>query len=324
MTSSTTEATTSQATLIPVGLPASYVGGWAVAGLASLAYLSVIVNQPAATPELDQTIEMAQRDLQPRPRQQATDTAPASTPASTHETKPAQSETALANTKSVPGQLSQDLSLSSAARQDATSDESPQFSSVASNSDINTKYVTTQQILAGRQAAQPAKSAGTSVPANPQRIVTGSIVVPPPPERGPARPAIVRTTLKPALKPTTPKTRANAPKRPAPPAIDFGPAVVKPSPAAAPAPSGLAILLATGSSVESLRLTWGILQERHGAALLDLSPRYIIKANPTSPERKFALLAGPVVSAIDIARVCGVLESEGMTCRTTSFGGNSL
>ncbi|MCH9807720.1 MAG: hypothetical protein K0U74_08320 [Alphaproteobacteria bacterium] len=312
-----------KASLVPVGLPASYIGGWAVAGIASLVYLSYAVNQPVNI-NAPQSLPVVQAAKKSVPPTVATTAAPRKqTPAGTNQaTRPQPTS----DPATAPGQLPSDLSLRTASRNTPTSGGQPTFSNAEPQARINTKYVTTQQILATKQpAAQPSPDSSAT-----SRIVTGSISVPPPPERAPAPPVVTRMALKPAVKPATlrkpPPLKQAAARTPAAPSapITFGPAVVKPTPAAAPAPSGLAILLATGSSVESLRLTWSILQERHAAALLDLSPRYIIKPNPQSPERKFSLLAGPVISANDVARVCGVLESEGMTCRTTNFRGNAL
>ncbi len=317
MPSSNGETRSPSSSLIPVGLPASYIGGWAVAGIASLVYLSYAVNQPASLPggSTLAPIQVAKKAAKPQPKVKSA---------------PKKAAVQTAEAQAAPeAKLPKDLSLRTASRSNATSSSKPSFSAAAPQAEINTKYVTTQQILASRQPAQnasqePVKQAAIPAPANTSNITTGSIKVPPLPQRAPARPAVIRTTLKPVINPTQLRKPAAAKRPAAAPAISFGPAVVKPTPAAAPAPTGLAVLLATGSSVESLRLTWTILQERHAAALLDLAPRYIVKDNPNAPERKFALLAGPVISANDIARVCAALQSEGLGCRTTTFAGNAL
>ncbi|MBU1212184.1 MAG: hypothetical protein KJ587_13030 [Alphaproteobacteria bacterium] len=309
--------------LIPAGLPLAYVGSYAVVGLASLAYISVMMSGPGRA-----TLDIAAPDR----FAQSTEAEPPQVIASTEttDTRQPEAEARFDDTTAVANDAAPSVS-------PATQQQAELIEPAPPSPNIETKYVTTEQIIASRPGRTPdAQSvvAAVTPPPNPvadpsatSNIVTGSIAVPPPPERAPPPPAVIRAALKPAVAPARAAAANPPPQRPvAKPAapIDFGPAVVteaKAQPEAAPA---LAVLLATGSSVESLRLTWNLLQERHAAALLDLSPRYIVETNPGAPDRSFALLAGPVVSATGVARVCSALVSEGLTCRTRPFGGNSL
>jgi len=305
--------------LIPVGLPTPYIAGYAVVGIASLLYLSAVmsgIDSPVFDAGHPGIASPSEAGAEPRMA--------AAVRTESFEEKP-QPATAVA-------------------APDTAAD--PQSHEVADTPDpatgIETKYVTTQQILASRLHEAPAKMTpqperiADAAPADPQgtippgtsNITTGSITVPPPPERAPPRPAVVRTALKPAVAPELSRPSANpsANKVSRPPAapVDFGTAVVTDARQVPEQPPALAILLASGSSIESLRLTWNLLQERHAAALANLEPRYILEQNPAVPERGFTLVAGPVVSATDVARVCSALVSEGLSCRTTPFGGNAL
>lgn len=316
-------------TLIPAGLPMAYIGSYAVVGIASLVYISVMMSGPARAPLEQNAPESFARAA---------------------ETEPPRNLSSIENGEAQqPGNETPSMEASAGAdgaaqSQPAATDQAALTQPTMPSPNIETKYVTTQQIIASRTApvpqeqriaaaapapnpAEAANPPGAANPAGTSNIVTGSISVPPPPERAPPPPAVIRAALKPAVAPTIPAAAKPAAQRsaakPAAP-IDFGPAVVTEAKAQPDESPALAVLLATGSSVESLRLTWNLLQERHAAALLDLSPRYIVENNPSAPERSFVLLAGPVASATAVARVCGALVSEGMKCRTRPFGGNSL
>lgn len=99
-------------------------------------------------------------------------------------------------------------------------------------------------------------------------------------------------------------------------AITFGPAVVK------PAPQKLGVKLSSGASVESLRLSWGLLSEIHGDKLGRLQPRYTTRGDSTFPE--YDLIAGPVNSQADANKLCKELTAQGVTCAISTFAGNVL
>jgi hypothetical protein len=121
------------------------------------------------------------------------------------------------------------------------------------------------------------------------------------------------------------------PASPAAPASIAG-SVVTGSIARAPetaAPAGSAIgphagtvglELVTGPSVDALRLNWILLNERHGAALKGLEPRYL------QPDQNgaFRLLAGPVATADAADSLCEQFRSKGTQCHVTTFQGNAF
>lgn len=317
-----------QSALIPAGLPMAYVGGWAAIGLASLVYLGVVTKAPqiliqeAPQSQVVASVPVvkveAKHDRGPAPpaldeRPQASAAAtPVEPPEAAEAARPVQTEVAATEAPAADP----------APTDPFASHSGTPVQQVKRAFEIDTRYVTTQQILAARESLGVGTTPEVKSPSPAtSNIVTGSITVPPPPERGPPRPAVVRTALKPKVEQKPAATKAPAAK--AGSSISFGPAVVTES-ASEVEPPALAILLASGSSVESLRLTWNLLQERHAAALQGLNPRYIVQPNPSAPDRKFVLLAGPVVSATEVARVCSILVSEGLDCRTRSFAGNSL
>lgn len=317
--------------LIPVGLPATYIGSWAVVGVVSLGYLGLAATEPEGLT----AVGPASQQVADAPKAQPTSSSPkkrAEKPADERPitivaTKSAQPPKASPVEKAAPIEAPQPVKVKTRTDEADASSTQPILARPHNAPPISTKYVSTQQILANHlknlNSASPDQKAAQEQASKPppaaSPIVTGSITVPPPPDRGPPRPAISRSQLSTAATParTAQITRKAPPKKTR---IAFGPPVVTPS-AETPA---LAILLATGSSVESLRNTWNMLKQRHSSALGDLNPRYIIERNSNAPDRKYALLAGPVISATDVARVCSVLVSEGLNCRTRSFTGNSL
>jgi hypothetical protein len=82
------------------------------------------------------------------------------------------------------------------------------------------------------------------------------------------------------------------------------------------------IKLATGASVDNLRVSWGILSERHSAELKPLQPRYFntVDGNGITYE----LVAGPFKSTADAKKVCQSLMAQAIDCQVSTFGGNSL
>ena len=108
---------------------------------------------------------------------------------------------------------------------------------------------------------------------------------------------------------------------PAPPAamqsaVAFGPGAIK-----AATPSGPAgVEIASGPSLDTLRLNWSMLAERHAPQLKNLEARYT-SAGEGQP---YQLLAGPLSSPDEAKRVCAQLQAKRVACRVTGFGGNAL
>ncbi len=96
----------------------------------------------------------------------------------------------------------------------------------------------------------------------------------------------------------------------------------EPAPAAAsvqPTPPAAAILLARGPSLDALRLSWSLLNERHKSSLGSLEPRVV-----TTEPGTHQLVAGPFASAADAAKACAALKSRGVTCQPAEFKGEGL
>jgi hypothetical protein len=95
----------------------------------------------------------------------------------------------------------------------------------------------------------------------------------------------------------------------------FGPAVVKTA-------QPVGIQIASGPSVESLRLMWGLLSDNHPDPLKGMQTRYVKTANKAAPG--FDLVAGPIKSQAEARKLCKDLESRGVPCRVAAFAGEAL
>lgn len=95
-----------------------------------------------------------------------------------------------------------------------------------------------------------------------------------------------------------------------------------PQPVAPPtvASGPLGLELVVGPSVDALRLNWGVLAERHGAALKTMEARY----NAASPAGPFQLLVGPVASTEEGIRLCEHFRVKGTPCKVGPFGGQGF
>jgi TolA-binding protein len=108
------------------------------------------------------------------------------------------------------------------------------------------------------------------------------------------------------------------------PAITFGPATVTPTPAALP-PAGskqIGVQIATGPSVDSLRLSWSLLNERHGNALRAYEPRYT--TDVSGAEQTYDLVVGPIATVDDARRLCQELALKATPCTVSRFTGDAL
>ncbi|MGL4396404.1 MAG: SPOR domain-containing protein, partial [Hyphomicrobium sp.] len=99
-------------------------------------------------------------------------------------------------------------------------------------------------------------------------------------------------------------------------ALDFGPAVVT----EAPRPVG--VQLSSGASVDSLRLSWSLLAERHGDTLQNMQARYVTNGDEVNPN--YDLIAGPIKSKAEAARVCKALAAKNIPCKVSAFSGDAL
>ena len=102
--------------------------------------------------------------------------------------------------------------------------------------------------------------------------------------------------------------------------VAFGPAHVKPVTAEPIGPRGIQI--ATGPSVDALRISWMLLSERHKEILRRYEPRFV----PTtgSSGHGYRLIAGPIENTNAANRVCSELRARRVTCGVSAFGGEPL
>lgn len=105
-----------------------------------------------------------------------------------------------------------------------------------------------------------------------------------------------------------------AAKTPAP--GNFTTSVVKP-----PA-KPLGVLLSSGASLDSLRLSWSLLADRHGDALKNMEARYQTSGNEQNPN--FDLVAGPIKSRAEALKVCKTLAARNIPCKVGDFAGDAL
>jgi hypothetical protein len=97
--------------------------------------------------------------------------------------------------------------------------------------------------------------------------------------------------------------------------ISFGPAVVK------PAAKPVGIRVASGTSVDGLKLSWSLLSEHH-ELLRNLKPRYVDSGDAVNPS--FDLLAGPIKTKADAQRRCKKLTANNVPCTVGEFKGVAL
>ena len=99
-------------------------------------------------------------------------------------------------------------------------------------------------------------------------------------------------------------------------AISFGPAIVR------PAAKPIGVQISSGSSIDSLKLSWSLLADRHADALKNLQARYVETGDPAAPN--FDLIAGPNKSKSESARVCKALAAKNIPCKVGDFAGDAL
>lgn len=100
---------------------------------------------------------------------------------------------------------------------------------------------------------------------------------------------------------------------------------VLPSPASAPPakPAGppLGIEIASGPSLDALRLSWQLMQDSHKTAVRTLEPRVVeVPGDPPT----YRLIAGPVASSAEGDKLCGSLRQRRLTCSVQPFTGKPL
>ncbi|MFZ4806474.1 MAG: SPOR domain-containing protein [Hyphomicrobiaceae bacterium] len=82
------------------------------------------------------------------------------------------------------------------------------------------------------------------------------------------------------------------------------------------------IQLGGAPSLDSLRLNWSILADRHSDTLGGMSARYV--TSDALGSTSYNLVAGPVANRAEAIRMCAKLRTQGIACRLTSFQGSAL
>lgn len=156
-------------------------------------------------------------------------------------------------------------------------------------------------------APQPFALAPASLEKLMQPLETGSLATPlkpvglPKSIPGPAIPA--------------PATPAAAAPQAAP--IAFGPATIKPE------PKPYAVQLASGPTLDSIRLSWSLLSDQHADTLRNLQPRFTATGTEEAGQT-FDLVAGPIKTAADAKKLCKALAARGTDCKVSPFAGEGL
>lgn len=100
-----------------------------------------------------------------------------------------------------------------------------------------------------------------------------------------------------------------------------------PAPQAKPAPppepvGPRGIQIATGPSVDALRISWMLLAQRHGEILQRYEPRFVASTSGSGPA--YRLIAGPIDNTSTANKVCSELRARRVTCGVSAFGGEPL
>ena len=98
--------------------------------------------------------------------------------------------------------------------------------------------------------------------------------------------------------------------------------IEEPKAAAPVKPTPVGVLLATGPSLDSLRLSWQILNDRHGTTMKQLQPRYVVSGK--ADERTYGLVAGPLANVADAKDVCKTMSDNGISCEVSQYRGNAF
>lgn len=130
-----------------------------------------------------------------------------------------------------------------------------------------------------------------------------------------AKPALETGSVKPVPPPAPAPVAKPAAAAAEPP--PFGEPVV--TPAAKP----VGVQIASGSSIDSLRLSWNLLSETHADKLKSLEPRYSLSVDNGAVV--YNLMAGPVKSEAEAKKMCKALAAKAVPCRIIGeFGGAAL
>ncbi len=86
----------------------------------------------------------------------------------------------------------------------------------------------------------------------------------------------------------------------------------------------LGLELARGPNIASVRLSWDLIRERHGALLAGLVPFFSSAHNTGADGPRYRLIAGPLLAPEKAQRICQALTSQRVPCKVTRFVGAPL
>ena len=92
--------------------------------------------------------------------------------------------------------------------------------------------------------------------------------------------------------------------------------------AAAAAGRQIGVQIAKGPSVDSLRLSWTLLNERHGTAISSYAPR--VSTDVSGPNQTYDLVIGPLASTDEARKLCHELAMKATPCQVTRYTGDAL
>ncbi|MEM9029204.1 MAG: hypothetical protein AAGC70_12625 [Pseudomonadota bacterium] len=130
--------------------------------------------------------------------------------------------------------------------------------------------------------------------------------------------ATAAAPVKPAVREPKPSAKAPPAVAPSTAPITFGAPTVT-----AAAPKSVALRLSSGPSIESLRLSWGYLKERHASILQGLRPRFA-QSRGGADGSVYHLLAGPMETRAEATQVCAILRAQSVACEVAQYEGNTL
>lgn len=163
--------------------------------------------------------------------------------------------------------------------------------------------------------------ASVAAPSDPKKGAAAAAVAVAAPPKAPATRAAVAPKVINQPEAATPKAIETAsipvPAAPAPAARAPAEPTVNAAAALADAPKG--VVVASGPSVDALRLSWSVLSDRHKATFGKMEPRVV-----TTDGSTYQLVAGPLPSEAEAAKVCTGLKARGIACRPGEFRGDAL
>lgn len=271
-----------------------YLLGWAVAAVAALAYLVSLAWQPelATTPAAP-----PQRVAEPDPAIQAMSRTLAEVGAMRRSVTDMQKDIGQLKV-SVDQREAQDKVVDS--RLTALEDRVASITAPVAAAPSPKHKVAEQK---GQPKTVVVKGPTGAEPRSPTRIISVTEETPPPPA---------------GVVVSTPPIETGSIAQPAP-VIAFGEPVV--TPAKQQAAQAFGVQLGASPSLDGLKLTWGLLVEKHGATLASLQPRYIAPKAEGGPYR---LLAGPLPTRAEADKVCADMGVGRNSCFSTTFVGQPL